>query len=98
MIPGASKAMKKAGNAQLPDDELKRVEAIIGSMTAKERQNHKIINGSRRVRIANGSGTRVQDVNQLLKRFTEAQKMMKKMQKMGPKGLKGMMGGGGMPF
>jgi len=98
MIPGASKAMKKAGNAQLPDDELKRIEAIISSMTAKERQNHKIINGSRRVRIANGSGTRVQDVNQLLKRFTEAQKMMKKMQKMGPKGLKGMMGGGGMPF
>ncbi|MEA3464673.1 MAG: signal recognition particle protein [Thermodesulfobacteriota bacterium] len=99
MIPGASKAMKKAGNMQLPDKELKRIEAIISSMTPKERRNHKLINGSRRLRIANGSGTRIQDVNQLLKRFTEAQKMMKKMQKMGPKGLKGMMGGGGgMPF
>lgn len=98
MIPGASKAMKKAGNMQLPDDELKRIEAIISSMTPKERRNHKIINGSRRLRIAKGSGTRIQDVNQLLKRFTEAQKMMKKMQKMGPKGLKNMMGGGGMPF
>lgn len=98
MIPGANKAMKKAGNMQLPDNEMKRIEAIISSMTVKERRNHKMINGSRRVRIANGSGTRVQDVNQLLKRFTEAQKMMKKMQKMGPKGLKGMMGGGGMPF
>jgi len=98
MIPGANKAMKKAGNMQLPDDELKRIEAIISSMTVKERRNHKIINGSRRMRIANGSGTRIQDVNQLLKRFTEAQKMMKKMQKMGPKGLKSMMGKGGMPF
>ncbi len=98
MIPGASKAMKKAGNVQLPDDELKRIEAIISSMTVKERRNHKIINGSRRVRIATGSGTRIQDVNQLLKRFTEAQKMMKKMHKMGPKGLKAMMGKGGMPF
>jgi signal recognition particle subunit SRP54 len=47
------------------------------------------------MRIAKGSGTRIQDVNQLLKRFTEAQKMMKKMQKMGPKGLKNMLGGGG---
>lgn len=98
MIPGANKAMKKAGNMQMPDKEMKRIEAIISSMTVKERRNHKMINGSRRMRIANGSGTRVQDVNQLLKRFTEAQKMMKKMQKMGPKGLKGMMGGGGMPF
>jgi signal recognition particle subunit SRP54 len=100
MIPGAGKAMKKAGNMQLPDKELKRIEAIISSMTPAERQNHKIINGSRRLRIANGSGTRIQDVNQLLKRFTEAQKMMKKMQKMGPKGLKGLMGGGGngLPF
>nr|WP_320115344.1 signal recognition particle protein [uncultured Desulfuromonas sp.] len=100
MIPGAGKAMKKAGGMQLPDKELKRIEAIIGSMTPAERQNHKLINGSRRLRIAKGSGTRIQDVNQLLKRFTEAQKMMKKMQKMGPKGLKGLMGGGGngLPF
>ncbi len=99
MIPGAGKALKKAQGMQLPEDEMKRVEAIIRSMTVQERLNHKILNGSRRLRIAKGSGTRVQDVNQLLKRFIEAQKMMKKMQKMGPKGLKGMLGQGGqLPF
>ena len=99
MIPGAGKALKKAQGAQLPENELKKVEAIIRSMTPKERLDHRVLNGSRRLRIANGSGTRVQDVNQLLKRFLEAQKMMKKMQKMGPKGLKGMMGQGGqLPF
>lgn len=99
MIPGAGKAMKKAQGMQLPEDEMKRIEAIIRSMTPQERMNHKILNGSRRLRIAKGSGTRVQDVNQLLKRFVEAQKMMKKMQKMGPKGLKGMLGQGGqLPF
>ncbi|MDT8440467.1 MAG: signal recognition particle protein [Desulfuromonadales bacterium] len=99
MIPGAGKAMKQMKGLQPPDEELKKIEAIINSMTMKERRDHRIINGSRRLRIANGSGTRVQDVNQLLKRFTEAQKMMKKMQKMGPKGLKGLMGGrAGLPF
>jgi signal recognition particle subunit SRP54 len=99
MIPGAGKAMKQAQGMQLPENELKKIEAIIRSMTQKERTDHRILNGSRRLRIANGSGTRVQDVNQLLKRFVEAQKMMKKMQKMGPKGLKGMLGRGGqLPF
>ena len=100
MIPGAGKAMKQMKGMQLPDDELKKIEAIINSMTKKERRDHRILNGSRRLRIANGSGTRVQDVNQLLKRFTEAQKMMKKMQKMGPKGMRNLMGGrgGGLPF
>jgi len=96
LIPGAGKAMKQMKGMQLPDKELKKIEAIINSMTLKERRDHKILNGSRRQRIARGSGTTVQDVNQLIKRFTEAQKMMKKMQKMGPKGLKGMMRG--MPF
>ncbi|MFK5927151.1 MAG: signal recognition particle protein [Desulfuromusa sp.] len=99
MIPGAGKALKKAQGMQLPENEMKRIEAIIRSMTPRERMNHKILNGSRRLRIAKGSGTRVQDVNQLLKRFIEAQKMMKKMQKMGSKGLKGMLGQGGqLPF
>ncbi len=99
MIPGVGKAMKQTQGMQLPENELKKIEAIIRSMTPQERLNHKILNGSRRLRIAKGSGTRVQDVNQLLKRFTEAQKMMKKMQKMGPKGLKGMLGRGGqLPF
>ncbi len=98
LIPGAGKAMKQAKDLQLPDKEMKKIEAIINSMTAQERRNHKIINGSRRLRISKGSGTTVQDVNQLLKRFTEAQKMMKKMQQMGPKGLKGLLGGRGLPF
>lgn len=98
MIPGAGKAMKQMKTMQPPEKEMVKIEAIINSMTVKERHNHKIINGSRRLRIAKGSGTTVQDVNQLLKRFVEAQKMMKKMQKMGPKGLKGMLGGGGFPM
>ena len=98
MIPGMGKAMKKAGNAQMPEKELKKVEAIINSMTRKERYDHRILNGSRRQRIARGSGTSVQDVNQLVKRFMEAQKMMKKMQKLGPKGLKNLVGSGRMPF
>jgi signal recognition particle subunit SRP54 len=99
MIPGVGKAVKQMGNMQVPDKELKKIEAIINSMTPRERRDHRILNGSRRLRIARGSGTTVQDVNQLVKRFTEAQKMMKKMQKLGPKGLKGMMGrGGGLPF
>jgi signal recognition particle subunit SRP54 len=99
LIPGAGKALKQKGGMQLPDKELKKIEAIINSMTPRERRDHRILNGSRRLRIAKGSGTTVQDVNQLVKRFTEAQKMMKKMQKLGPKGLKGLMGrGGGLPF
>ncbi|MBW6507995.1 MAG: signal recognition particle protein [Desulfuromonadales bacterium] len=99
MIPGAGKMMKQTSGMQLPEKEIQKIEAIIRSMTARERMDHRILNGSRRLRIARGSGTRVQDVNQLLKRFVEAQKMMKKMQKMGPKGLKGMLGRGGqLPF
>ncbi len=101
MIPGMGKAMKQMQGAQPSEKELKRIEAIIDSMTPKERANHTIINGSRRMRIAKGSGTSVQEVNQLLKRFTEAQKVVKQLQKMGPKGLmKGMkgMGKGMLPF
>jgi len=99
MIPGAGKQMKQLKDMQLPDKELKKIEAIIRSMTARERRDHRILNGSRRMRIARGSGTTVHDVNVLIKRFTEAQKMMKKMQKLGPKGMQKMMrgGGGGMP-
>jgi len=93
MIPGMGKMMKQLGDAQPSEREMKRVEAIIDSMTRKERANHTIINGSRRLRIAKGSGTTVQEVNQLLKRFTEAQKVMKQLQKLGPKGLMRGMGG-----
>ena len=99
MIPGVGKALKQAQGMQLPDKELKKIEAIINSMTRQERRDHRLLNGSRRLRIARGSGTSVQDVNQLMKRFTEAQKMMKKMQQLGPKALKGMMAKGGrLPF
>ena len=104
MIPGMGKMMKQMKGAQPSENEIKRIEAIIRSMTPGERANQSIINGSRRLRISKGSGTTVQEVNLLLKRFTEAQKMMKMMQKMGPKGLlKGMGGLGGlgkgmMPF
>ncbi|MFW9603562.1 MAG: signal recognition particle protein, partial [Trichlorobacter sp.] len=95
MIPGMGKMMKQMKGAQPSEKEMKRVEAIIRSMTPAERADHSIINGSRRLRIANGSGTSVQEVNLLLKRFTEAQKLMKQFSKMGPKNL--MKGLGGIP-
>lgn len=77
MIPGMSKA--KMGDMQLNEKEMGKTEAIIRSMTNKERRTPSIINGSRRKRIAAGSGTRVQDVNKLIKQFSEAQKMMKQL-------------------
>jgi signal recognition particle subunit SRP54 len=101
MIPGMGKMMKQMKGAQPSENEMKRIEAIIRSMTPGERANHGIINGSRRLRIANGSGTSVPEVNRLLKRFTEAQKVVKQLQKLGPKGLlKGMggLGKGMLPF
>ncbi len=75
MIPGMGKAMK---NLDIDDDAFKGIEAIIGSMTPEEREDPDIINGSRRKRIAMGSGTTVQEINQLLKQFDETKKMMKK--------------------
>jgi signal recognition particle subunit SRP54 len=76
MIPGMDKQMK---NVNIDDKQFSRVEAIILSMTKQERENPKILNGSRRKRIANGSGTTIQDVNRLLKQFTDMNKMMKSM-------------------
>ncbi|MFZ7126136.1 MAG: signal recognition particle protein [Desulfobacterales bacterium] len=93
MIPGMNK-MKQMKGLEVDDRELIRVEAIINSMTPKERRNHQIINGSRRKRIAMGSGTRVQDVNRLLKNYAQMMKMMKKLNKGGMRG----MGRGMMPF
>ena len=75
MIPGLGAQVK---DAQISDDQVKITEAIIRSMTPAERANPQIINGSRRTRIARGSGTQVQDVNRLVKQFTEMQKMMKR--------------------
>jgi signal recognition particle subunit SRP54 len=76
MLPGMPKEMK---DASIGDDQVKLTEAIIRSMTPDERRTPEIINGSRRTRIALGSGTQVADVNKLIKQFTEMQKMMKKM-------------------
>ena len=76
MVPGLGKAMK---NIDMDDDAFKGIEAIIRSMTPNERSNPIILNGSRRKRIANGSGTSVQEVNQLIKQFDETRKMMKMM-------------------
>ncbi len=76
MIPGMDKALR---NVNLGDDAFNKVEAVIYSMTRQERTNPKIINGSRRRRIAKGSGTKVQDVNRLLKQFEDMKKMMKGM-------------------
>jgi signal recognition particle subunit SRP54 len=74
MLPGVGAQLK---GAEISDDQVKRTEAIIRSMTPAERENPSIINGSRRTRIAKGSGTQVQDVNRLVKQFAEMQKMMK---------------------
>jgi signal recognition particle subunit SRP54 len=88
MIPGFGQ-LKQAAKAreQVDDTQLVRIEAIINSMTPAERRNHALINGSRRKRIARGSGTSVEDVNRLLKQFVEMRKMLKSMG--------GMMGGRG---
>lgn len=80
MIPGVGKALK---NVDIDDDAFKGVEAIIYSMTPAERENPEIINGSRRKRIAMGSGTTIQDVNRLLKQFDESKKMMRMLSKGG---------------
>jgi signal recognition particle subunit SRP54 len=77
MIPGMGKM--KLPDAQVNEKELTKVDAIISSMTPKERRDYTLINGSRRSRIARGSGTQVQDVNRLLKQFAEMRKMMKSM-------------------
>jgi signal recognition particle subunit SRP54 len=89
--------MKQMKNMSPPEDEMKKIEAIISSMTFQERKNHKVLNGSRRLRIAKGSGTRVQDVNKFVKQFEQSQKMMTQMMKMGGK-KGGSPFGGGMPF
>ncbi len=86
MIPGMGK-LKHMKNIDMDEKELVRMEAIINSMTPLERRRHGIINGSRRKRIARGSGTRVQDVNRLLKNYTQILKMLKKLNKGGMNGI-----------
>ena len=96
MIPGMGKAIK---DVDIDDDAFKGIEAMIKSMTLEERSNPNLLNGSRRKRIANGSGTSVQEVNQLIKQFGQMGKMMKMMQGGGAKQMMQMMKnkGGGMP-
>lgn len=105
MIPGMGNMMKQMGQDALPEDEMKRTDAIISSMTMKERRNPKLINQSRKERIAKGSGVKVADVNALIKNFKQMSKVMSAMMG-GGKGkkqkgmlnkLKGLTGGGGMP-
>lgn len=91
MIPGMGKAIK---DIDIDDDSLKPIEAIIKSMTPKERTQPDILNGTRKQRIAKGSGTSIQEVNQLLKQFEQMRKMMKMMNKSGGKrALANMLGG-----
>ena len=100
MLPGMS-GVKVGDDAE---DRMKKAEAIVQSMTRKERLNPNLLNGSRRLRIAKGSGTRSSDVNQLIKQFTQMRKMMKKMKGGGMKkmmrqmgNMPGMGAGGGLP-
>jgi signal recognition particle subunit SRP54 len=96
MIPGVGKAMK---DVDIQDDAFKHIEAIILSMTPQERSNPGIINGHRKMRLASGSGTNIQEVNKLMKQFEDTKKMMKLMSN--PKNMMNMMkqmkGMGGMP-
>ena len=78
MIPGADKMLK---GKEIDEKPLRQVEAVISSMTLKERQNPDIINGSRRKRLAGGSGSSIQDVNKVIKQFYDMQKMIKQMRK-----------------
>ncbi len=102
MLPGVAKVRDQIAAANIDDKTIARQEAIIRSMTKAERRNPKVLNASRRKRIAAGSGTSVQDVNRLLKQFQQASEMMKHAGKMGGRGLPGLPGGmrppGGPPF
>ncbi len=87
MLPGVAKAQRQMAEANLDEKSIRRQRAILSSMTADERRRPKVIQASRKRRIASGSGTSVQDVNKLLKQFQMMNKMMKKVGKMGDKGL-----------
>jgi signal recognition particle subunit SRP54 len=101
-LPGMGGMMKQMKNMAPPDDEIKKIEAIIRSMTLQERNDPRILNASRRIRIAKGSGTEVKDVNRFMKQFEESKKMMNSIMKMGMgRGMMGAFGGKkppGFPF
>jgi len=94
MLPGMGKMKKQMNAADMDDSVIKRQGAIISSMTKGERRNPKILNASRKKRVAAGSGTSVQEINRLLKMHRQMADMMKKMAKGGMKGLGGLLGGG----
>ncbi|TYC92781.1 signal recognition particle protein [Novosphingobium sp. BW1] len=97
MMPGMKKAKAAMAASNMDDKVLLRMEAIIGSMTKKERANPALLNAKRKIRVANGSGTQVQDVNKVLKMHQEMSKAMKQIKKMGGlKGLAAMFGKGGL--
>jgi signal recognition particle subunit SRP54 len=87
MLPGIGAMKDKMKDANIDDKTIARQEAIILSMTHKERQNPKLLNGSRRARIAAGAGASVQEVNKLLKAHQQMETMMKQMKKLGKKGM-----------
>jgi signal recognition particle subunit SRP54 len=100
MLPGIAKVKKQIDEAKIDDKMVKRQEAIISSMTKAERKNPKLLNASRRRRIAAGSGSSVQEINRLLKQYQDMADMMKKVSKLGKKGLlrhglSGLIPGGG---
>jgi len=97
MLPGMKKAKQAMAAANMDDKVLVRMDAIIGSMTPKERARPELMNAKRKIRVANGSGTQVQDVNKVLKMHQEMGRAMKQIKKMGGlKGLGAMFGGGGL--
>lgn len=96
MLPGIGKLKQQIADANIDEKAIGRQEAIILSMTPEERQNPKLLNASRRRRVAAGSGTSIQDVNRLLKQHQQMGKMMKQVGKLGRKG-RGMFPGGGLP-
>ena len=102
MLPGIGKVKKQLEEANIDEKVIKRQEAIIASMTQKERRNPKLLDGSRRRRIAAGSGTTVPEINRLLKQYQDMADMMKRMNKLGKKGLarhgvQALLPGGGLP-
>lgn len=84
MIPGMSKMVK---DVEIGDDAFKNIEAIIGSMTPYERRNPSVLNGSRKMRIAKGSGNTIQEVNRLIKQFEDTRKMMRMVSSKGSRSL-----------
>ena len=87
LLPGVQKVKQQLAGAKIDDKMVRRQEAIIGSMTRAERRNVKLLNGSRRRRIASGSGTSVEEVNRLVKQFMEMSRMMKQVSRLGEKGM-----------